>query len=101
MTSKINLDKKSVEFSSTLTGHVECGHLDRVNTDPNNLKSLGRPGKHHFTAYVYRGKFEINACQSVRNRLKSPQASCFHFSLARRTGVITVSGNFRKGENLV
>ena len=32
--------------------------------------------------------FEINACPSVRDRLKSPRANCFHFSLAPRTGAV-------------
>ena len=71
--------------------------------------------------------FEVNACPSVRDRLKSPRAIGFHSSLARRTGAvlcclfrvistharclrsslarrtgaITVSGKFRKRENLV
>ena len=32
--------------------------------------------------------FEVNACPSVRDRLKSPRAIGFHFSLARRTGAV-------------
>ena len=71
--------------------------------------------------------FEIKACPSVQERLKSPWASCFHFSLARQTGTVlcclfhvkstharclrpsvarwtsatTASGKFCKRENLV
>ena len=36
---------------------------------------------------IYTG-FEINACLSVRGRLKSPRANCFYFSLSRRTDTV-------------
>ena len=38
--------------------------------------------------FVKEAGFEVNVCPSVRDRLKSPRASCFHFSLSRQTGAV-------------